>query len=793
MRLLPERANHERHRAAQDEQVAHRRRHRQRHEPTSAAAVPINGSAPPSTTPPKPSLKEITMRIEWLNQEPLKTTPAGVSRRSFMKAGAVVGGGLMLGFFVPGANRFAKAADAAKPIYQPNAFLHIAPDNTVTVQVNRLEFGQGVQTALPMIIAEELDADWSQMRGELAPAGDAYRDPAFGIQMTGGSGTINHSFSQYREIGARAMLVAAAAEQWKVKPEQVKAAKGVLTGPAGQKATFGAMADAAMKQPVPEKVVLKDAKDFHIVGKPVKRLDARLKSTGKQVFGMDFKAPGSKVAVVARPPVFGAKVAKFDASKAKAIKGVIDVLQVSTDRGGSGVVVIAEGYWPAKQGRDALVIDWDSSAVEKVSSDKQLADFKALAKTAGAPVAQADTSKLAGAAHKIEAVYEFPYLAHAPMEPLNCVVDLRDDGCTVWAGSQFQTFDHGAIAATSGFKPEQVVLHTMMAGGGFGRRAVPTSDYIVEAVNVAKVYKAAGKTDPIKVIWSREDDIKGGYYRPSHVHRADIGIDDKGNIVAWDHVIVGQSITSGTPFEPMMVKDGVDSTMVEGMTGSYNVPMNLSAHIVKANVPVLWWRSVGSTHTAFVMETLIDEAAHVAKTDPVAYRKQLLGDKHPRHVAALELAVAKSGYGKKALPKGQAWGVAMHESFDSVIAYVVVASIKNGAPKLHHVTAGVNCNLAVNPLTIEAQIQGAALMGLTTTMPGAAITLKDGVVEQQNFSDYPVARMPDMPVVEVHIVPSADAPTSMGEPGLPPLAPALANAVFTLTGKRMRKLPFDLS
>ena len=735
------------------------------------------------------------MRIEWLNQEPLKTTPAGVSRRSFMKAGAVVGGGLMLGFFVPGANRFAKAADAAKPIYQPNAFLHIAPDNTVTVQVNRLEFGQGVQTALPMIIAEELDADWSQMRGELAPAGDAYRDPAFGIQMTGGSGTINHSFSQYREIGARAraMLVAAAAEQWKVKPEQVKAAKGVLTGPAGQKATFGAMADAAMKQPVPEKVVLKDVKDFHIVGKPVKRLDARLKSTGKQVFGMDFKAPGSKVAVVARPPVFGAKVAKFDASKAKAIKGVIDVLQVSTDRGGSGVVVIAEGYWPAKQGRDALVIDWDSSAVEKVSSDKQLADFKALAKTAGAPVAQADTSKLAGAAHKIEAVYEFPYLAHAPMEPLNCVVDLRDDGCTVWAGSQFQTFDHGAIAATSGFKPEQVVLHTMMAGGGFGRRAVPTSDYIVEAVNVAKVYKAAGHAGPVKIIWSREDDIKGGYYRPSHVHNAEIGLDDKGNIVAWNHSIVGQSIISGTPFEPMMVKNGVDATMVEGMTGSYNVPMNLSAHIVKANVPVLWWRSVGSTHTAFVMETLIDEAAHVAKTDPVAYRKQLLGDKHPRHVAALELAVAKSGYGKKALPKGQAWGVAMHESFDSVIAYVVVASIKNGAPKLHHVTAGVNCNLAVNPLTIEAQIQGAALMGLTTTMPGAAITLKDGVVEQQNFSDYPVARMPDMPVVEVHIVPSADAPTGMGEPGLPPLAPALANAVFTLTGKRMRKLPFDLS
>src|SRR5471032_1438381 len=733
------------------------------------------------------------MRIEWLNQEPLKTTPAGVSRRSFMKAGAVVGGGLMLGFFVPGANRFAKAADAAKPIYQPNAFLHIAPDNTVTVQVNRLEFGQGVQTALPMIIAEELDADWSQMRGELAPAGDAYRDPAFGIQMTGGSGTINHSFSQYREIGARAraMLVAAAAEQWKVKPEQVKAAKGVLTGPAGQKATFGAMADAAMKQPVPEKVVLKDAKDFHIVGKPVKRLDARLKSTGKQQFGMDFKAPNSKVAVVARPPVFGAKVAKFDASKAKAIKGVIEVLEVKTDRGGSGVVVVADGYWPAKMGREALVIDWDTSGVEKVSSDKQLAEYKALSQKPGLPVRKADTSKLAGAAKKISAVYEFPYLAHAPMEPLNCVVDLRTDGCTVWAGSQFQTVDQGAIAA--GLKPEQVVLNTMMAGGGFGRRAVPTSDYLVEAVNIAKVWKAAGKTDPIKVIWSREDDIKGGYYRPSHVHRADIGIDDKGNIVAWDHVIVGQSITTGMPFEQMTIKDGIDVTMVEGMGEPYEVPLNLSAHSVKANVPVLWWRSVGSTHTAFVMETLIDEAAHAAKMDPVAYLKKLLGEKGKRHMAALDLAVAKSGYGKKALPKGQAWGVAVHQSFNTVIAYVVVASVKNGTPKLHKVTAGVHCNQAVNPLTIEAQIQGAALMGLGMTLPGAAITLKDGVVDQQNFSDYTVARMTDMPVIDVHIVPSNDPPTGMGEPGLPPLAPAFANALFKLTGKRLRKLPFDLA
>ncbi|HAT33649.1 MAG TPA: carbon monoxide dehydrogenase [Janthinobacterium sp.] len=746
------------------------------------------------------------MRTEWFNQAaPDAATPvAGLSRRRFMRAGALAGGGLVLGFFVPGANKFARAADAASatasatasaPVYQPNAFLRIAPDNSVTVQVNRLEFGQGVQTALPMLIAEELDADWSQMRGELAPAGDAFKDPVFGMQITGGSGSIAHSFTQYREIGARAraMLVTAAAAQWQVRPEQVKTERGMLLGPAGQKAAYGAFADAAMRQPVPASVKLKEPADFRIIGQPVKRLDARLKSSGAQQFGMDFKPPATKVALVARPPVFGARVAKFDPAKAAAIKGVVAVLEVPTDRGGSGVAVIADGYWPAKQGREALVIDWDTGAVEKISSDKQLAEYKALARTAGTPARVADISRLAAAPRKISAVYEFPYLAHAPMEPLNCVVELRADSCTVWAGSQFQSVDQGAIARTSGLKLEQVTLHTMMAGGGFGRRAVPTSDYLVEAVNVAKAYRAAGKSGPLKVIWSREDDIKGGYYRPAHVHQADIGLDERGNILAWNHTIVGQSILSGTPFEAFMVKNGVDSTMVEGMGEPYELPLNLSVHNVKANVPVLWWRSVGSTHTAFVMETLIDEAAQLARMDAVAYRKKLLGDKNPRHVAALDLAVAKSGYGKKALPKGQAWGVAMHESFHSVVAYVVTASVKDGVPKLHQVCAGVHCNLAVNPLTIEAQVQGAILMALGTTLPGAAITLKDGVVGQQNFGDYPVARMGDMPQVEVHIVASTAAPTGMGEPGLPPLAPAFANAIFKLTGKRLRKLPFDLA
>ncbi|MET0855286.1 MAG: xanthine dehydrogenase family protein molybdopterin-binding subunit [Telluria sp.] len=736
------------------------------------------------------------MRIEWINPEALvRPAVGGLSRRSFIKAGAVASSGLVLGFFMPGANKFARAADAPKPAYAPNAFLRIAPDNTVTVMVNRLEFGQGVHTSLPMLIAEELDADWSQMRGELAPAADVYKDPAFGMQMTGGSGSIAHSYTQYREIGAkaRAMLVQAAADKWKLKPEQCKTSKGFVTGPAGQKASYGSLADAAMKQPMPATVALKADKDFKIIGKPTRRIDARAKSSGKQQFGIDYAPPGTKVALVARPPVFGAKVARFDASKAMAIKGVVAVLEVPLDRGGRGVAVIADGYWPAKQGRDALAIEWDAGSLEKVTTSKQMADFIALAKTPGALALKADTSKLATAPKKISAVYEFPYLAHAPMEPLNCVVDLTAESCTVWAGTQFQTADHAAAAATSGLKPDQVTVHTMMAGGGFGRRAVPGSDYVIEAVNVAKAYRAAGKTGPVKVIWSREDDIRGGYYRPSHVHRADIGLDAKGKILAWDHAIVGQSIMAGTPFEPFMVKNGVDNTMVEGMGAPYDVPLHLTAHTAKANVPVLWWRAVGSTHTAFVMETLIDEAAHMAGMDPVAYRKTLIDPKHKRHLAALDLAVARSGYGKKKLAKGRAWGVAMHESFNSVVAYVVEASVDKDVPKLHKVTAGVHCNLAVNPLTIEAQVQGAVLMALGTTLPGAAITLKDGVVEQQNFSDYTVARMTDMPQVDVFIVPSGDAPTGMGEPGLPPLAPAFANAIFKVTGKRLRKLPFDLS
>jgi len=720
----------------------------------------------------------------------------GVARRTFLKVAAA--SGFALGAFPLAAT--AQGAGAAapaglKPHEQPSAFVRIDADGTVTVTINRLDFGQGVQTGLPMILAEELDADWGKVRSVHGDANLAYADPAFGMHLTGGSNSIKNSYTQYRELGARtrAMLVGAAAAQWGVDASALRTSNGFVVGPGGKKLGYGALAEAAMQQPVPEKVTLKDPKQFRIIGKPTGRLDAKAKSSGQQNYGIDVRLPGMLTAVVARPPVFGAKLKSLDDSAAKAIQGVKAVLRVPTDRGGEGVAIIANGYWPAKQGRDALKLEWDTSAVAKPDSTQLLAQYRELAAKPGNVAMQADMAPLAGAAHKISAEFVFPYLAHAPMEPLNCTVKLDGDKAELWMGTQMPGLDAMAAAQTLGLQPQNIKVHTQMAGGGFGRRAIPTSDYVVEACGVAKAARTAGITAPVRTLWSREDDIKGGYYRPLHVHRAEIGFDAQGKILAWDHTIVGQSITKGSPFEAFMIKNGIDATAIEGMKEPYDLPMKLSVHHPDVNVPVLWWRSVGSTHTAYVMETLIDEVARATKQDPVAYRMALIGDKHPRHKAALQLAVAQSGYGKKKLAPGRAWGVAVHESFQSVVAYVVEASVsKDGTPKLHRITAGVHCNLAVNPKSVEAQVQGGALMGLSMCLPGAAITLKDGVVEQSNFGDFAVPRITDMPQVAVHIVPSAEPPTGMGEPGLPPLAPAFANAVAQLTGKTLRELPFRL-
>lgn len=727
--------------------------------------------------------------------------PSGVPRRTFLKVATA--SGFALGAFPLLANTEQTVAPAAatslKANQLPAAFVSIARDGTVTVTVNRLEFGQGTHTGLAMVLAEELDADWSRVKAVHGTADMAYADPAFGIHITGGSTSVKHSYTQYRELGARtrAMLLAAAAKQWNVPVGSLSAERGVVIGPGGKRLPYGELADAAMQQPVPAEVVLKDPSRFTIIGQPTTRLDAKDKSSGQQNFGIDVNLPGMLTAVVTRPPVFGSKVASVDDAAARAVPGVKAVLRVPLHDGGEGVAVLATGYWAAKQGREALKVQWNDTGREKVDSARQLASYRELAAKTGNIKFDADMAPLASAPNRISAEFTFPYLAHAPMEPLNCTVQITGTGADakakLWVGTQMPGIDAAAAARVLGVKPENVAMEVQMAGGGFGRRAIITSDYVVEACTVAKAAQTAGLNVPVRTLWSREDDIRGGYYRPMHVHRAEIGFDAQGNVLAWDHVIVGQSIMAGTFFEPMMVKGGVDETMVEGMKAPYQVPMRLSAHHPKHNVPVLWWRSVGSTHTAYVMETLIDEIARATKQDPVAYRMKLMDAGASRHRAALQLAVDKSGYGKKQLEAGRAWGVAVHESFNSVVAYVVEASIVNGAPKLHAVTAGVHCNLAVNPKSVEAQVQGSALMGLSMCLPGAAITFKDGVVEQSNFGDFAVPRITDMPTMAVHIVPSADAPTGMGEPAVPPLAPAFANAIAQLTGKPLRELPFKLA
>ncbi|EUC14472.1 xanthine dehydrogenase family protein molybdopterin-binding subunit [Paraburkholderia hospita] len=722
---------------------------------------------------------------------------ATLPRRSFLKlAGA---GSLALGVFpylaIGQTNGTGQTAGALKPTQQPSAFVQISPNGEVTVTVNRLEFGQGVQTALPMILAEELDADWNLVRSQHGSNDAAYVDPLFGIHLTGGSHSVKNSFTQYRELGARAraMLLSAAAASWDVDVAALRTQAGTVLGPGGRKLTYGELAKSAMALPVPEQVTLKDPRDFRIIGRPTTRLDARAKSSGRQDFGIDTHLPGLLTAVVAHPPVFGARLTTVDDSAARAIKGVKAVLRVPLDRGGEGVAVVADGYWPARQGRTALRLQWDTASAEKVDSDQLLSQYRELAGRPGPRQFDADMTPLAAAPHQLEAEFVFPYLAHAPMEPLNCTVQLSEGRAELWVGTQCAGLDGVAAARALGLKPEQVKVHVQTAGGGFGRRFVDTSDYVVEACEVAKAARAARLDVPVRTLWSREDDIKGGYYRPMHLHRARIGFDERGNVLAWDHVIVGQSITSGTVFGEFQVKNGIDATATEGMRDPYPLPMRLTVHHPKPNVPVLWWRSVGSTHTAYVMQTLLDDIARTTRQDPVAYRMRLFGDTHPRHRAALQLAVNRSGYGKKPLPSGRAWGVAVHESFDSVVAYVVVASVQASRPVLHGVTAGVHCNLAVNPRSVEAQVQGAAVMGLSMCLPGAAITLKDGEVEQSNFGDFTVARITDIPEFDVHIVPSTDAPTGVGEPGLPPLAPAFANAIAQLTGKPLRQLPFSLA
>ncbi len=715
-----------------------------------------------------------------------------LSRRTFLRVSAAATGGLLISLYL---DRKVLAQGEGRPpakIYPPDAFVHIKPDGQIQITVNRLEFGQGVQTSLPMLLADEMDADWSQVVAELAPAADVYKDPAFQIQMVGGSGSIAHSFIQYRELGARtrAMLIAVAAERWKVSPDSCRTEKSVVHGPSGQMAKYSELAEAASRIPIPATVQLKKVSDFRLIGTKVRRLDSEAKCNGSLKFGLDLDFPGMKVAMVAHPPVFGARVKAVDDKAARGVAGVVDVFELPLTSG-TGVAVVAEKYWPAKQARDQLKIEWDFTGVERPDSQQLLANFKELARKPGNVAAargDAKTMDQLPASDKFVAEFEFPYLAHAPMEPLNTTIRFDGDRAEAWVGSQFQTMDQMAIAEVLGLKPEQVTFHTEMAGGGFGRRAVTDSHVQREAALIAKRFRGS----PVKLIWSREDDVKGGYYRPMHVHRVEVGIGKDGMPLVWRHVVVGQSLLADTPLASFAIKDGVDHTAVEGVSDThYQIPnFHVSAHHPKVNVPVLWWRSVGHTHTAFVMETLIDELATRARVDPIAYRKKLLKPDAKKLIAALDLLDSKTASWRNKLPRGHAAGISCHESFGTGVACAVDLSIENKRPKIHRATVAVDCGLAVNPLSVESQFQAGLAFGVSQLMARGAITLKDGLVEQRNFDRYTPPYIVDAPVVvDVHIVPSTEAPTGCGEPPVPVISPAVVNALAKLTGKRYRNLP----
>jgi len=717
----------------------------------------------------------------WRDRE-----PAAPSRRTFLKTG----GALVIAFFVPTAIRRALADDApaaAKKPVSPNAFIRIAPDESVTILLKHSEMGQGVWTSIPMVVAEELGCDWSRVRVEHAPAAPEYAHTTFGMQMTGGSTSTWESFDQLRTAGAmaREMLIAAGAKQLGAATAECRAENGhVVHGE--RKVSYGSLAAAAAKLPAPAEVKLKDASSWTLIGKPTRRLDSKAKVTGKAEYGIDVKRPEMVVAVVARSPVFGGKVKSFDASKAKAVPGYVDAVQIP-----SGVAVIGKHFWAAKQGRDALVVEWDEGAGASLSTAGLREQYRKLAATPGQTANAAgdvDTA-LKNAPGAIEAEYEVPFLAHAPMEPLNCTVSIGKDGCDIWTGTQFQSVDQKVAAEILGIKPEQVRIHTTFLGGGFGRRATPKSDFVSEAVAVAK---ATGKT--VKVVWTREDDIRGGYYRPMWLSRLRAALGEDGKPVAWSHTIVGQSILTGTPFAAAMIKDGLDGTSIEGAADSpylAAIPAHrVDLHSPESPVTVLWWRSVGHSHTAFVVESFVDELAAAAKQDPLDYRRALL-PKDSRERRALDLAAEKFGWGKP-LPKGHAAGLAVHESFGSFVAQIAEVSIEDNKPRVHRVVCAIDCGPVVNPLTVEAQMQSGIVFGLSAALHGE-ITLKDGRTEQSNFHDYPALRLAEMPNIEVHIVPSTDKMGGCGEPGTPPIAPAVANAVFAATGKRLRQLPLRLA
>jgi len=701
-------------------------------------------------------------------------------RRDFLKKTAAGGAGLVIGFYLPGKYE----ALAGVPPREPtpiNAWVQIAPDDLVTLLIDKSEMGQGASTALSMILAEELDLDWKKIKTEFAPAAPQYFNPVFGLQGTGGSTSVRGSWEPLAKAGAaaREMLVATAAKRWGVDAAACHTENSeVLNTASGKRLGYGSLVEEAAKLPVPVSPKRKEAKDYKYIGKPTKRIDSAVKANGKAEFGIDVRRPHMLHAVVARCPVFGGKPKSFDATKAKSVRGVKNVVQVST-----GVAVVADNTWSAMEGRRALEIAWDEGSNAKNSSEAIRKLYHESLQQTGA-IARKDgdvDAALGSAAKKVEAVYEVPFLAHATMEPMNCTADVRADGCDIYAPTQFQTFSQMTGAKVTGLKPEQVRIHTTYLGGGFGRRA--EQDFILEAVEVSKAMNA-----PVQVTWSREDDMQHDFYRPAAFTKLTGGLDSDGWPLAWKCRVVSPSIMSR--FFPGSVKNGLDNSSVEGIVeAKYAIPNFLCEYVLtETGVPVGFWRSVGNSQNGYITESFVDELAKAGGKDPFEFRRKLL-EKAPRHRGVLELAAEKAGWSKP-LPAGRYRGIAVVESFGSFVAQVAEISLdrKAGTVRVHKVVAAVDCGRYVNPETIHAQIEGAIIYGLSAALKGE-ITIANGRVEQANFNDYDLVRIDEAPQIEVHIVESKDGPGGIGEPGTPPIAPAVCNAIFSATGKPVRRLP----
>lgn len=716
----------------------------------------------------------------------------GPTRRTVLKAGAGSGLIVLCGACstppaVPRTGGLAADGTGTGP-FAPNAFVRIGSDDIVTIVCKHHEMGQGNMTGLASIVADELDADWARVRAEQAPSNaKLYNNLAFGpMQGTGGSSAIANAYEQMREAGAtaRAMLVAAAAQAWGVDPAEIRTRASVLSHASGRRATYGEMAEAASRLPLPDKPALKSPAQFVYIGKErgAPRVDSPSKCDGTAVYTSDVKLPGLLTALIAWPPSFGARLVSFDASAARQVKGVVDVVQVP-----EGVAVVATGTWAALQGRRALVVQWDESAGRALDSDALLASYRAQAARPGLPFTKPAAPQSAAAGVKtVDAVYEFPFLAHATMEPMNCVAWLHDGQLDTWSGHQFPSLDHQFAAQAAGLPMERVHLHSVLSGGSFGRRANGAADFTVAAVHVAK---AIGGRAPVRLQYMREDDMGAGYYRPLVLHAVRASVDGRGRIADWSHTIVGQSIMAGTPMASM-IKEGIDETLVEGVHPSaYDLPMlRGQAHMPVLPVRPLWWRSVGNTHTAFVMETMVDELAEAAGRDPLEFRLDLL-HRSPRAAGVLRLAAEKAGWGRAGAP-GSALGLAVHESFKSFVAQVAEVSMRDGKLKVERVVCAVDCGLAVNPDVVRAQMEGGIGFALGALYYGE-IELRGGRAVQRNFDGYRSLRLHEMPRVEVHIVPSPEAPTGVGEPGVPPLAPAVVNAMARLGVPRVRRLPLS--